>query len=163
MSLNANWSKRRIESLSQNVLWLVWSSACATWPACGCPLQTWGTVRASFQWGQASDSVPYPAANFSQKCIGTSYRNFFPFCEGVLKLIKRFKCWGRRQKCQKLHVSTSLSLTSFVSLGNQSKRHVLISALVFLHCKFGALLQEDLIVFVIFSVVCRALGNFSSD
>ena len=88
-------SKCKIEWLSQYVLRLGWSSACATWPASGCPLQNWKTVTASFQWRCASDLSFIQLPIFHEV-----YRNFIywwllPLCEGELKLINRFKCLER--------------------------------------------------------------------
>lgn len=95
------------------------------------------------------------------------YRNFvqelLPLLWRSVKTDQQIQMLGEKAEMTKIACQyPSLSLLSFVSLGNQAKRHVRISALVFLHCKCGALLQEDLIVFIIFSVVWRALGNFSS-
>lgn len=101
-------SKCKIEWLSQNVLWLVWSSARTTCPAGGCPLWSWKPVTAGLRWGRAALSF------IRLPIFHEVYRNFIslrllPLCEGVLKLSHRFQCWEGWQRWQKFCVSTPLS------------------------------------------------------
>lgn len=129
----------------------VCAAAGTTWAAGGFPLQNW-KLTASFQGMHTSHTSLYPVCHFFTKCSGSS-----DLC-GFLPSVKHVKAdqWVHMlgEKAEIIEIQCPCpSLMSFVSLGNQAKRHVLISAL-FLHCKFGALFQEVLIAFVISSVVC---------
>lgn len=145
-------------SVWQHELWLVWGNACTAWPGSGKLLQPKNGNCQLFRGGMHLALALIQLPIFHKMCRTSSRCGFLPFCEGVRKLIPRPKCWGGRQKWQRDRETQFMSNRLYFC----RLRGMFSFQLCFLHCKFGALLQEILIAHTISSVTYWTLRNFSS-